>query len=136
MRRALTLFAVTVLAAGALAASGSSRSSRVISLPVHGTVTLVGSHVRCGSGQLNGLTYIDCGISDARGEPKRGGYVALMTADGRVTILVVSTKKAVFSRAPSSAYREAATGVTIRAGDTVVLPRTSISCNASLVGGK
>jgi hypothetical protein len=127
---------VPTLAAFALLATfvgpAAGRSARVIELRVHGTVALTGSNVRCGSGVLKGLTYVDCGIAGPGNEPKKGGFVAVMTADGHVTILDSTTLITVFSRAPSSA----SVGTPVRPGDTFVLPGTSISCNSSKVSGK
>lgn len=120
---------------GAFAAAAAGSASRVVRLPLHGTVILSGSNIRCGSGSLNGVTYIDCGVSDVSGQPKQGGYVALMAADGRVNVIRVTTKKTVFSRMPAAVVRTSA-GTLVHPGDVIQLPGTSISCNVSSVGGK
>ena len=117
------------------AAAVSARSGAIVPLPLHGTISLSGSKILCGSGHLNGLTYIDCGVADASGQPKRGGYVALMAANGRVSIAAVSTNKIVFSRTPAAAIR-ATVGTPVHTGDLIELPATSILCNVSLISGK
>ena len=134
MRRVAALL-VGVALVGCFAAAASGRSSRVVKLPLHGSVILAGSDIRCGSGRLAGKTYIDCGVSDARGQPKRGGYVALLDAAGRVTVYDVTAKKPVLTRSPA-AVGQAPVGTRIRSNDVVQLPGTSISCNASTVSGK
>ena len=135
MRRVAALLVGGALVGGFAATASGGSSSRVVKLPLHGSVILTGSDIRCGSGRLAGKTYIDCGVSDARGQPKRGGYVALMDAAGRVTVYDATSKKAVLTRSPA-AVRRTPVGTRIRSGDVVQLPGTSISCNASTVSGK
>jgi hypothetical protein len=77
--------------AGGFASSAAPSSSRTIPLVLHGTVILSGSSIRCGSGVLNKLTYIDCGISDSTGQPKKGSFVLLMAQDGRVNVINATT---------------------------------------------
>jgi hypothetical protein len=134
VRRAAAILVVVGLV-GVLTAAASGSASRVVKLPLHGTVILAGSDIRCGSGRLAGKTYVDCGVSDDRGQPKRGGFVALLDASGRVTVYDVTAKKAVLARVPAS-VGQAPVGTRIRADDVVHLPGTSISCNASTVSGK
>jgi hypothetical protein len=108
--------------------------TRVVPLPLHGTISLTGSKILCGSGHLKGLTYVDCGVGDGSGQPKRGSYVALMAADGRVNIVSATTLKTLFSRKPASVARRAV-GTPVRPGDTIDVPGTRISCSASAVRG-
>jgi hypothetical protein len=131
MRTVATVVAGLV-ASGALAVPASARPAATITLPLHGTVILAGSHVRCGSGDVNGQSYVDSGIAGTGNEPKQGGYVVLMTGKGRVTIFDSSTQRTVFSRA-AAAVRAVPTA---HVGDTIVLPGIAISCNASRVAGK
>jgi hypothetical protein len=128
MRKPVTVLSVLV-ALGALAAQASAA---VITLPLHGTVILAHSNVRCGSGIVNKQRYVDCGIAGIGSVPKTGGYVVVMTADGTVTVLDSSTQAQVFSRKTASAYL----GVVAHAGDKIVLPGVPISCKASTVSGK
>ena len=130
MRRTVAILTAAILAGFAAAPS----SSRTIPLVLHGTVILTGSSIRCGSGLLGKLTYIDCGISDASGQPKKGGFLVLMAADGRVNVLNTTTVKTVFSRMPAAAVKTPA-GLAIHPGDVIQVPGTSISCNASSVSG-
>ncbi len=126
---------VCATAAVLVAAGAAARSTRVIPLQLHGTVVLAGSKIRCGSGQLKGLTYVDCGVADGSGQPKRGSYVALMAADGRVNIVSATTLKTEFSRVPAAAVATPSPTV-VRPGDTVTVPGTALSCSASRVSGK
>jgi hypothetical protein len=135
MRRAAAI--VTILACGGLAASAAGRSTSTIGLPLHGTAILSGSHVRCGSALVQGRAYIDCGVSDPKhpGEPKPGGYLAYMGADGTVKVFETGTNKTIFSRTPASVHASPA-GIPVRPGDTIVIAHTSITCNASHVSRK
>src|SRR6187549_189360 len=127
--RTLATVVAGLAAISALAAPASPSRAAVIRLPLHGTVILAGSHVRCGSGKVNGQSYVDCGIAGTGNEPKKGGYVALMTGNGRVTIFDSTTQRTVFSRA-TAAVRAVPTA---HPGDTIVLPGVAISCNVSTV---
>jgi hypothetical protein len=128
MRHPVAILAALV----AIAASASGAAASVIQLPLHGTVALAGSNVRCGSGTVSNLIFIDCGIAGPSNEPKKGGFVALMTQEGRVAVLNSTNLTTVFSRSPSSAW----VGSPVRPGDTIVLPGTSISCNATKPKGE
>ena len=113
-------------------------ASHVVSLPLHGTLSLAGSHVLCGSGRAKGLTYIDCGIGGASGQPKRGGYVALLAANGKVSVIAVSTNKVVFDRvaAPLALRAPSTSVITVHPGDEVRLPGVAaISCKISSLEG-
>jgi hypothetical protein len=131
-----TGYLATALLLCGFACAASAATHRVISLPLHGTIGLAGSHVLCGSGAYKGLAYIDCGIGGPDGSPKRGGYVALMTARGKVSVLDVSKNAIVFDQvaAPLSRSIEAVTPITVHAGDEVRLAGVStIDCKVSLV---
>jgi hypothetical protein len=120
----------------ALASTAGAASQRLLSLPLHGTLSLTGSHVLCGSGQYKGLTYVDCGIGGANGTPKKGGYVVLMAANGKVSVLDVSGNTIVFNKvaAPLARSSGESTVVTARPGDEVRLTGVpSIDCKVSLV---
>jgi hypothetical protein len=134
------MLVLAVVLAGSLTASATAGSKKQITLPLHGTIMLANSNVRCGSGQASGLTYIDCGISTAAGQPKPGGYLALMLGSGKVNIIAVNTKKTVFNRAPAGREQRssaAATYPTVHPGDVITLPGApAISCRISSVGGK
>ena len=133
VKRSTGVLLASAILAGLVVAVASGRSARVVQLQLHGTIVLSGSKIQCGSGQLKGLTYVDCGVADANGQPKRGGYVSLMAADGRVNIVATSTLKTVFSRVPAVSIRRSA-AIVVKAGDSIALPKTSISCYASKVG--
>jgi hypothetical protein len=128
---------VAAIAAGALAAGAGGRSAKVIELPLHGTAILTGSHIRCGSATLQGSAYVDCSVANPRnlGEPKPGGYLVFMAANGRVSVLATTSNKAVFSRAPAAVHRRLA-GIPVAVGDVIRIPKTRISCTVSRVGGK
>ena len=134
VRRATGGLLAGAILAGLVAGGASGRSARIVQLQLHGTIALSGSKIQCGSGQQKGLTYVDCGVADASGQPKRGGYVSLMASDGRVNVVATSTLKTVFSRVPAVSIRRSA-AIVVKAGDTIALPKTSISCYASKVGG-
>jgi hypothetical protein len=128
--------AATALILFGLAPTTQAASHRVISLPLHGTIGLAGSHVLCGSGAYKGLVYIDCGIGGPGGTPKKGGYVALMTAKGKVSVLDVSKNAIVFDKvaAPLSRALAEASVITVHPGDEVRLAGvSSIDCKVSLV---
>jgi hypothetical protein len=131
---------VFVLAAFAVAAAcwctaADAGSSKVVELPMGGTLLLAGSHVTCGSGHLNGETFIDCGIIGVHGQPKVGSYVVLMAGDGKVGVSTASTHKIVFNRAPAARARPA-DDITARPGDVIVLPTLQkISCDVRSLTG-
>jgi hypothetical protein len=134
MRR--TVYAATAMLLCGFASAASAATHRVVSLPLHGTIGLAGSHVLCGAGAYKGLAYIDCGIGGPGGSPKKGGYVALMTARGKVSVLDVSKNAIVFARAAAPLARsiEAAGVIVVHAGDEVRLAGvSSIDCKVSLV---
>ncbi len=134
-RQLLALALAGVITTGLAVSPAGGQSLGTVPLPLHGTIGLTGSKIRCGSGTLKGLTYVDCGVASASGQPKRGGYVALIAADGRVNIVSTTTLKTEFSRKPAGVVRE--TAVTpVRPGDTIEVPGTSILCSASSVQGK
>ena len=131
-----TVHAATALLLSGFACTAAAATHRVISLPLHGTIGLAGSHVLCGSGAYRGLAYVDCGIGGPGGSPKPGGYVALMTAKGKVSVLDVSKNAIVFARAAAPLARsiEAAGVIVVHAGDEVRLAGvSSIDCKVSLV---
>ena len=117
---------------GFFVASADGRSARVVQLQLHGTIVLAGSKIQCSSGQEKGVTYIECGVPGPNGRPKRGGYVARMDARGRVRITATSTSKVVFSRVPAVVTHKAAP-TTVKFGDTIELPGTSIHCEATRI---
>jgi hypothetical protein len=119
-----------------LVSTAAAASQRLVSLPLHGTLSLAGSHVLCSSGQYKRLTYLDCGIGGPNGHPKRGGYVVLMAANGKVSVLDVSGNKIVFDKvaAPLARSSHEAAVVTAGPGDEVRLTGiSSIDCKVSLV---
>jgi hypothetical protein len=131
-----TMGAATVAVLCCFVSTATAALHRVISLPLHGTVGLAGSHVLCGSGAYKGLVYIDCGIGGPGGTPKKGGYVALMTAKGKVSVLDVSKNAIVFDKvaAPLSRSIAEASVITVHAGDEIRLAGvSSIDCKVSLV---
>jgi hypothetical protein len=134
------MLVLAVIVAGSLATTATAGSRKQITLPLHGTIKLANSNVRCGSGQGSGITYIDCGISTAAGQPKPGGYLALMLGSGKVNIIAVSTKKTVFNRSPAGREQRssaAATYPTVHPGDVISLPGApAIQCRVSAVSGK
>jgi hypothetical protein len=134
MGRGLVLAAVAVAVACSCTAA-EARSSKVVELPMGGTLLLANSHVTCGSGHLNGKTFIDCGIVGVKGQPKAGSYVVLMAADGKVGVSNATTNKIVFNRAPAA--RERATAdIIARPGDFVELPTLQkISCDVKSLSG-
>jgi len=134
MGRVWILVAAAV-ATACLCPGAQARSSKVVELPMGGTLLLAGSHVTCGSGHLNGETFIDCGIIGVRGQPKVGSYVVLMAGDGKVGVTAASTNKIVFNRAPA-ARADRASDITARPGDVIVLPTLQkISCDVRSLTG-
>jgi hypothetical protein len=129
--------AIVAILAGSFAASAEAK---VIALPLHGTIALAGSSVRCGAGLSSGLVFIDCGISDTKGQPKRGGYVAVMAENGRVSVIATTTTKTVFSRAPAARLQRGAANspaISVHAGDVISIPKVpAISCTINSLGGK
>ena len=128
--------AATALLLCGLGSTAEATSQRVVSLPLHGTIGLAGSHVLCSSGAYKGLVYIDCGIGGAGGTPKKGGYVALMTEKGKVSVLDVSKNAIVFDKVAAPLARSIAEPavITVRSGDEIRLAgASSIDCKVSLV---
>ena len=117
---------------GLFVASAYGRSARVVRLRLHASIVLAGSKIQCSSAQEKGVTHIDCGVRGANGRPKLGGYVARMDARGRVRITATSTSKVVFSRVPAVVTHKA-TATTVKVGDTIELPGTSIHCEATRI---
>ena len=134
----MLVLAVAVL--GSVAAPATAGSRKQITLPLHGTIMLASSNVRCGSGEAGGATYIDCGISTSKGQPKPGSYLALMLASGRVNITAVNSNKPVFNRTPAGREERSsarASYPTVHPGDVITLPTApAISCRVSSPGGK
>jgi hypothetical protein len=131
-----TLCAASAVVLCWLAATAGAASQHLVSLPLHGTLSLAGSHVLCGSGKYKGLVYVDCGIGGANGTPKKGGYVALMASNGKVSVLDVSGNRIVFDKvaAPLARSTGASTVVSAAPGDEVRLVGvSSIDCKVSLV---
>lgn len=128
---------VAAILAGSLVSAAAGRSGGVVPLQLGGALYLSGSHIRCGSGKdVKGVTLVDCEIVDASDYPKRGSYIVLMEANGRVNVTNESTLKTVFDRKPAAVVQARAKTI-IHPGDRIELPGTStISCNASLVGRK
>ncbi len=125
------MLVLAVILVGSLTASATAGAQKQVTLPLHGTIMLASSNV---------LTYIDCGISTAAGQPKPGGYLALMLGTGKINIIAVNTKKTVFNRAPAGREQrasEAATYPTVHPGDVISLPTApAISCRISSLSGK
>jgi hypothetical protein len=118
-----------------VAGLAQAHATRVVPLPQGSTLLLAGSHVTCGSGHLNGETFIDCGIVGTRGQPKDGSYVTLMATDGKVAVATAMTHRIVFNRAPA-ARRVASATITAHPGDAIVLPGISkISCDVRSLSG-
>jgi hypothetical protein len=133
MRKTLGVAATLLLA---LVSTAAAASQRVVSLPLHATLSLAGSHVLCASGQYKGLTYLDCGIGGPNGHPKKGGYVVLMAANGKVSVLDVSGNRIVFNKvaAPLARASHEAALLSAGPGDEVRLSGVStIDCKVSLV---
>jgi hypothetical protein len=103
---------------------------------LHATLSLSSSNVLCTSGQYKRLTYLDCGIGGANGQPKKGGYVALIATDGKVSVLDVSKNAIVFEKvaAPLSLDGGQIAVLVAHPGDEVRLHGvSSIDCKVSLV---
>jgi hypothetical protein len=134
MRKTGLLLAIATLAA-CFGAPAEAAQGKVVALPMGGTLLLAGSHVTCGSGHLNGKTFIDCGIIGVHGQPKVGSYVVLMAADGKVGVATAATHKIVFNRAPAARDRPT-DDITAHPGDVIVLPTLqAISCEVRSLTG-
>lgn len=124
------------LAGSCGATTAEAATHAVLSLPLGATLSLAGSHVLCSSGTYKKLHYVDCGIGGANGQPKKGGYVVLMSTDGKVSVLDVSRNAIVFKKvaAPLARSSQDVTVLTAQPGDEVRLHGvTSIDCKVSLV---
>jgi hypothetical protein len=133
----IRLLLLSLIALAACSTGASASSTKLITLPLHGTLFLANSHIACGSGTSHGQVFIDCGIEAKNGQPKPGSYVALMADSGKVSLINASTNKIVFNRAPAMRERRAFSGPTVHPGDVISLPTArSISCQISSVGGK
>jgi hypothetical protein len=134
MRTAGAIFAAAI-AGGLLAAAPAARpAGKVVTMRMHDTLEIAGSHILCGYAISNGQTFVDCGIPGSNGQPKRGSYVATMTTKGKVAIVAASTNKIVFDEIAGPMLR--AGDVVAHPGDTIkLLGTTRMACSASKVGG-
>ena len=133
--RAARVLMLALAVAAAATPTAQAHATRVVPLPQGSTLLLAGSHVTCGSGRLNGETFIDCGIVGVHGQPKAGSYVTLMATDGKVAVATAATHRIVFNRAPAVRRIEEST-ITARPGDAIVLPGVpDISCDVRSLSG-
>jgi hypothetical protein len=137
MRRPVVLLLATLCGAVLVPPGLARTSGRIDRLPLNGTVALAGSHVVCMYRFSAKTSYtVECGVTGPHsGDAAVGSYIALMTAKGRVTVLVAYSNKFVFNEVAGVLMRTGT--ITVHPGDTIELAGTAaMICSAANSGGK